>query len=43
MDDKGRRLGRVLEIIGPVRAPYASVAAASSRFGKPGDGVYAER
>jgi RNA-binding protein len=24
IDDKGRRVGRVVELIGPVRAPYAS-------------------
>jgi RNA-binding protein len=42
LDDKGRRLGRVVELIGPVRAPYASVAVTSGRIGKAGDAVYAE-
>jgi len=42
LDDKGRRLGKVVELIGPVRAPYASVAVTSSRIGKPGDAVYTE-
>jgi len=42
LDEKGRRLGRVVELIGPVRAPYASVAVAGGRIGKAGDAVYAE-
>ncbi len=36
-DEKGRRLGRVVELIGPVKAPYASVAVVSSKLGKAGD------
>lgn len=43
VDDKGRKLGRVVELIGPVKSPYASVAVSSSRFGKAGDPVYAEK
>lgn len=41
--DNGRRkVGRVVELIGPVRAPYASVAPSSSRHGKGGDPVFLE-
>ena len=36
-DDNKRRLGKVVELIGPVKSPYASVMVASSRLGKPGD------
>ena len=43
MDDRGRKLGRVVELIGPVRAPYASVMLTSSRIGKKGDAVFVER
>ena len=39
-DDKRRKLGRVVELIGPVKAPYASVAVVSSRLGKPGDPAF---
>ena len=42
LDDRGRRLGRVVELIGPVRAPYASVAVASDRIGKTGDAIFIE-
>lgn len=42
-DDGGRKLGRVAELIGPVRAPYASVAVVSSRLGKAGSPVFLER
>jgi RNA-binding protein len=42
-DDGGRKLGRVVELIGPVRSPYASVAVVSSRLGKPGDPAFLER
>jgi RNA-binding protein len=42
-DDGGRKLGRVAELIGPVRAPYASVAVVSSRLGKAGAPVFLER
>lgn len=41
--DGGRRkLGRVSELIGPVKAPYASVAPATSKHGKSGDPVFTE-
>lgn len=43
LDDRGRRLGKVIELIGPVRAPYASVEATNSRVGKAGDAVFVER
>jgi RNA-binding protein len=42
LDGKGNRLGKVVELIGPVRAPYASVAVTSSRIGKAGDAAYVE-
>ena len=42
-DEKGRKLGRVVELIGPVRAPYASVAVVSSKLGRPGDAAFADR
>ena len=42
-DDGRRRLGRVVELIGPVKSPYASVAVATSRVGKPGDPAFVER
>lgn len=42
MDSKGRRLGRVVELIGPVKSPYASVAVPSNRAGRAGDGVFIE-
>ncbi len=41
-DGGGRKLGKVIELIGPVRAPYASVAVASSRLGKAGDPAFLE-
>jgi RNA-binding protein len=41
-DDKGRRLGKVVELVGPVRSPYASVAVVSSRLGKGGDPAFLE-
>ena len=40
LDEKGRKLGKVVELIGPVKAPYASIAPASSRPGRPGDLAY---
>ena len=43
VDDKGRRLGKVIELIGPVKSPYASVALMTSRLGKSGDPIFAER
>ncbi|MDV3243987.1 MAG: Gar1/Naf1 family protein [Nitrososphaerales archaeon] len=42
LDDKGKRLGKVLELIGPVRAPYASVVLSTSRLGKDGDPAYTQ-
>lgn len=42
-DDGKRKLGKVAELIGPVKSPYASVAVVSSRLGKPGDAVFLER
>lgn len=42
-DDGGRKLGRIIELIGPVKSPYASVAVVSSRIGKPGDPAFVER
>ena len=41
-DDGKRKLGKVVELIGPVRAPYASVAVVSSRVGRPGDPAFTE-
>ncbi len=40
VDGKGRKLGTVVELIGPVRAPYASVALSTGRFGKAGDPAF---
>lgn len=42
-DDGGRKLGRVVELIGPVKSPYASVTLVSRRAGKPGEPVFVER
>jgi RNA-binding protein len=42
-DQDSRKLGKIIELIGPVRAPYASVAVVSSRLGKLGDPVFLER
>ena len=42
-DEDRRKIGKVIELIGPVRAPYASVALVSSRFGKAGDPAFQER
>jgi len=39
-DEKGRKLGKVVELIGPTRAPYASVVLATSKFGKAGDPAF---
>jgi RNA-binding protein len=41
-DDGRRRLGKIVELIGPVKAPYASVAVVSSRLGKAGDPAFLE-
>ena len=40
VDEKGRRLGRVAELIGPVKGPYASVVPSTNRPGKPGDPAF---
>ena len=42
-DDGGRKLGKIVELIGPVRSPYASVSVVSSRLGKPGDPAFVAR
>jgi rRNA processing protein Gar1 len=42
LDGDRRKLGRVVELIGPVSAPYASVAVVSSRLGKAGDPAFLE-
>jgi RNA-binding protein len=42
LDGDKRKLGKVIELIGPVRAPYASVAAVSNRGGRAGDPAYVE-
>jgi RNA-binding protein len=41
-DEDKRKLGKVVELIGPVKAPYASVAVVSSRLGKAGDPAFVE-
>ncbi len=43
LDVDGRKLGRIVELIGPVKSPYASVAVVSSRLGKAGDPTFLER
>lgn len=43
VDEKGRKLGKVVELIGPVKAPYASVAVSTSRLGNPGDPAFVGR
>ena len=42
LDDHGKRLGKIVELIGPVRAPYASVSLTTSRAGKDGDPAFVE-
>ena len=42
LDGDRRMLGRVVELIGPVRAPYASVAVVSSWLGKAVDPAFLE-
>jgi rRNA processing protein Gar1 len=42
-DQDRKKLGKVVELIGPVKGPYASVAVVSSRLGKPGDPAFLER
>jgi rRNA processing protein Gar1 len=41
-DNQGKRLGKVVELIGPVRAPYASVLLSTNRLGKGGDPAFIE-
>ncbi len=43
LDQDGKRLGKIIELIGPVKSPYASVAVVSSRLGKSGDPAFLER
>jgi RNA-binding protein len=40
LDDKGKKLGTVVELIGPVKSPYASVMLATSRIGQKGNPIY---
>ncbi len=40
LDEKGRKLGKVVELIGAVKSPYASVAVTSSKLGKAGDPAF---
>lgn len=42
LDDKGKKLGRVVELIGPVKSPYASVSVSTSRLGRDGDPAFEE-
>jgi len=42
VDSQGKRLGKVVELIGPVRAPYASVLLSTTRLGKDGDPAFVE-
>lgn len=42
LDERGRKLGRVVELIGPVSSPYASVAPVTSRLGRKGDRVFVQ-
>jgi RNA-binding protein len=42
LDGDRRKLGRVVELIGPAVAPYASVAVVSSRLGKVGEPAFVE-
>ncbi|HYB45435.1 MAG TPA: hypothetical protein VEC92_02825 [Nitrososphaerales archaeon] len=42
IDGEGKKLGKVVELIGPVRAPYASVSLSTSRFGKAGEPAFVE-
>ena len=41
-DAEKRKFGKVIELIGPVKAPYASVAVVSSRTGRAGDPAFVE-
>lgn len=40
LSEDGKGLGRVVELIGPVRAPYASLEPSNDRQGKKGDPVF---
>jgi rRNA processing protein Gar1 len=40
LDDRGKKLGTVVELIGSVKSPYASIALATSRVGRSEDKVY---
>jgi RNA-binding protein len=40
LDDRGKKLGTVVELIGPVKSPYASVMLTTSRIGHKGDLIY---
>ncbi len=40
LDEKGRKLGKVVELIAAVKSPYASVAVTSSKLGKAGDPAF---
>lgn len=42
LDGQGKKLGKVVELIGPVKAPYASVSLSTSRPGKSGDPAFVE-
>ena len=41
-DGEGKRLGKIVELIGPVRAPYASVSLSTTRLGRGGDPAFVE-
>jgi len=41
-DEKGRKLGKVVELIGAVRSPYASVAVVTGKLGGAGDPAFIE-
>jgi rRNA processing protein Gar1 len=41
-DGDGKKLGKAVELIGPVKAPYASLSPSTSRPGKSGDPVFVE-
>lgn len=40
VDSKGRNAAKVLELMGPVKRPYASAIPGSSKFGTSGQKVY---
>ncbi len=40
LDERKRKLGKVIELIGPVKSPYASVAVVDDRPGKAGDPAF---